>query len=66
MTPIFTTDQVADRFLVSRSDVAYWCRAGLIKTLPRNGRRRWLIPAEEVERLEREGTPPSRRTLEAS
>lgn len=63
--PMLTTAQVAEHFSVQQSDVAYWCRAGLLKTMPRNGSRRWLIHPSEIQRLEREGTPPSRRTLEA-
>lgn len=63
--PMMTTQEVANHFKAQQSDVAYWCRTGLIKAVRRDGTRRWMIPASEVTRLEREGIPPSRRTLEA-
>ena len=62
---MLTTKEFAEHFSVDPSDVAYWCRAGLLKTLPRNGGRQWKIFPSELTRMEQEGTPPSRRTLEA-
>lgn len=63
---LVTTQDVADHFSVDPADVAYWCRTGLLKTMPRNGSRRWRIYPDEITRLEQEGLPPSRRTLEAN
>lgn len=61
----WSTSQFARHFDVSRDDVAYWCRAGILATLPRwSEGARWKIPAEEVARIEREGLPPSPRTIQ--
>lgn len=60
----WSTAQVAEHFNVARGDVAYWCRAGIINTLPRwSDAARWKIPVVEVARLEKEGLPPSPRTI---
>lgn len=59
-----TTKQLAEHFQTDHREVAAWCRYGLVRTLPRSGRRGWRIHPEEVTRLEIEGLPPSRRTIE--
>nr|DAI60177.1 MAG TPA: helix-turn-helix domain protein [Caudoviricetes sp.] len=65
VTNYLNTKEVGNHFNVSPTDVAYWCSIGLVKALPRNvARAPWRIRPEEIERLEQEGLPPSRRTLE--
>ena len=58
-----TTRQVADKFGCDIRDVAHWCNAGLVKALPRKPGQPWKIYPEEINRLENEGLPYSRRTL---
>ena len=65
MTAYYMTKDVAGIFGIQVSDVAYWCRAGHLKAMPRTSPGQpWRIPKSEVERLAEEGLPPSRRTLE--
>lgn len=65
MSNYLSTSRVAEIFGVQVSDVAYWCRAGHIKALPRaRAGQPWKIPTAEIDRLKTDGLPPSRRTLE--
>ena len=48
-------DEVADRLNRSAWTVRQLCAAGLIRAVKDNGT--WRIPADEVARLETEGTP---------
>lgn len=65
MEHYLSTKEVGNHFNVSAADVAYWCSVGLVKALPRHtARAPWRIQSNEIQRLELEGLPPSRRTLE--
>lgn len=65
MSALISTTDVANHFNCSRADVSYWCSSGLVKALPKTGQSKpWRIFRSEIARLEKEGLPPSRRTLE--
>lgn len=65
MAGYLSTKEVGAHFNVSATDVAYWCSVGLVKALPRHASRSpWRVEPGEIDRLELEGLPPSRRTLE--